>query len=103
MDESAWKAIQEGDTSKAFGGWATFDEVPNQSYARNRLALTSDMKADVSYVVEVEITYPINAQVGVVGPQGTAAGGGNQLHFLLPKKARGSAFRVVPNGGRAIN
>ena len=69
--------------------------VPNQAYARNELALTAGMKESVGYVIEVEITKPISAQVGMVGSQGSAARGGNQLHFIVPPRDRGNVFRVV--------
>lgn len=58
------------------------------------------MKPDAGYVVELEITQPINAQVGVVGAQGTAQGGGNQLHFIIPPQDRVSVFKVI--GGRVL-
>lgn len=38
---------------------------------------------------------PMNAQVGVVGAQDSATGGGNQLHFIVPPRDRASVFRVV--------
>lgn len=86
-----------------FGGWATFDNVPSQAYARNQLAITPDFKQNVGYVVEVEITRPIQAQVGIVGSQGGAAGGGgNQLNFLISRDDRSSVFKYVPYSGRAL-
>jgi hypothetical protein len=104
VSEDTFQALTDlsghSDVSKLFGGWATFDDVPNQAYARNQLAMTTSMKENVGYVVEVEIIKPINAQVGVVGAQDAAAGGGNQLHFLIPPGERSSVFRVV--GGRVL-
>ena len=104
VDERAYRALmaEEGttDISRVFGGWATFDNVPNQAYARNQLAITSEMKPNAGYVVEVVITQPINAQVGVVGSQGAAQGGGNQLHFVIPPQDRVSVFKVI--GGRVL-
>jgi hypothetical protein len=102
VDEKAFRAIEKGDASRAFGGWATFDDVPNQAYARNQLAITPDMKPNASYVIEVEITQPVAAKVGVVGPQGTALGGGNQLHFIVQPADRSSVFRYVPDSGKAL-
>lgn len=52
--------------------------------------------------MEVEITKPINAQVGVVGAQGAAAGGGNQLHFFVPREDRASTFYFVGSSGREL-
>lgn len=102
VDEKAWDEIGQGDFKRAFGGWATFDNVPNQAYARNQLAITAGMKGNVGYVIEIEITKPINAHVGVVGPQGSATGGGNQLHFILQAADRSGAFKYVPGSGRVL-
>lgn len=106
VDERAYKALTSPDidSSRAFGGWATFDEVPNVSYARNQLAITTEMKSATTplYVVEVQVTRPINAQVGVVGEQGAAAGGGNQLHFILPPGERPQVFQYVAGTGRVL-
>jgi hypothetical protein len=90
------------DVTRSFGGWATFDDVPNQAYARNQLAITSAMKPEAGYVVELKITQPVNAQVGVVGAQSGAAGGGNQLHFLVNPADRSKIFEYVANSGRAL-
>ena len=60
------------------------------------------MKPNVGYVIEVEIMRPVYAQVGVVGRQGAAAGGGNQLHFVVPLAERNTVFKYVPNSGRAL-
>ena len=96
VDETTYmNYINSGKTSIRYGGWGTFDDVPNQAYARNQLALTESMKENVGYVVELEVTKPINAQVGVVGPQGSATGGGNQLHFVIPPGDRATIFKVV--------
>jgi len=104
VDKAAYDALTDisgkADVTKAFGGWSTFDEVPNQAYARNQLAMTESMKKNVGYVIEAEITKPVNAHVGVVGAQGQNVGGGNQLHFIVPPKDRASVFKFV--GGRAL-
>ena len=91
--------IAKGDTSK-LGGWATYDNVTSQAYARNQLAITQGMKDNVGYVIEVEVTRPVYAQVGVVGSQGGASGGGNQLHFVVPSGERAGTFRVI--GGKSL-
>lgn len=97
VSEETWAALTAPvpKTERAFGGWATYDNVSSQSYARNQLAMTTSMKKDVSYVIEVEITRPIHAQVGVVGAQGAAEGGGNQLHFVVPPAERASTFKFI--------
>ncbi|GAB2795479.1 hemagglutinin repeat-containing protein [Dyella kyungheensis] len=103
VDKATYEALTTpgADTSRAFGGWATFDDVSNQAYARNQLAITSDMKADASYVIQVEVTKPIDVQIGVVGEQPGAAGGGNQLHFNLPPGQRAETFKFV--GGEELH
>ena len=96
--------MEAGKFSRAFGGWATFDDVPNVTYAQTQLAITSELtsKSGPLYVVEVQVTKTINAQVGVVGEQGSAAGGGNQLHFLVPLAERSSLFEYISDSGRAL-
>lgn len=102
VDETAWIALTSPvpKTERAFGGWATYDNVASQAYARNQLAITPLMKENVGYVIEVEITRPIYAQVGVVGGQGAAVGGGNQLHFIIPPSERTSTFKFI--SGKAL-
>jgi hypothetical protein len=102
VDKATYDALTTpgADLSKAFGGWATLDDVSNQAYARNNLAITSGMKKDASYVIQVEVTQPINAQIGIVGPQDGAVGGGNQLHFNLSPDQRSSIFKFV--GGKKL-
>ncbi len=53
------------------------------------------MKKDVSYVVSIEATEPVNAQIGIVGPQGGAYGGANQLHFNIPPEQRSQVFKSI--------
>lgn len=102
VDAKAYYAILQGDTSRAFGGWATFDNVSSQAYARNELAITEGMKSGDLYVIQVEVIQPINAQIGIVGAQEGAAGGGNQLHFNLPPNQRTSVFQYVQNSARGL-
>lgn len=84
VDETTYlNYVNSGRTEMRFGGWATFDNVTSQAYARNQLAITNEFKKDVSYVIEVEITKPVQAQVGVVGKQTGSVGGGNQLNFVI--------------------
>lgn len=53
------------------------------------------MKKDVSYVVSIESTEPVNAKIGIVGPQGGAYGGANQLHFNIPPEQRSQVFKFI--------
>lgn len=71
------------------GNWASFDEIPDQTLAHNNLIITNEFKNDMGYVVELKIGKPLNAQIGVVGPQGGATGGANQLNFLFEQRSGG--------------
>jgi filamentous hemagglutinin len=99
VDKVAFEAIRKGDLNYV-GNWATFEKVTNQSFARNNLAITSEFKKDVGYVVELEIVKPLNAQIGIVGSQGAAAGGANQLNFMFLPKQGAEYFRLV--GGKVL-
>jgi len=106
VDDIAFKTLTDptgkANKGRAFGGWATFDEVPNKSYARNQLAITAEMKPNIGYVVEVEITKPINAKIGIVGPQDAVKGGGNQLHFFVTAADRSEVFRYITGSGKVL-
>jgi len=99
VSESQYRAIVE-QGRPAFGGWATTEGVPNQAFARGDLAITPDMKPDVSFVVQLEVTKPLPVRTGRVGPVGTSSGGGAQVEFLVDPGKRGEFIRVI--GGRAL-
>ena len=94
VDRAAYDQIGAGNMNFV-GNWASFDNIPNQVFARNNLAITNEFKKDVGYLVELEIVKPINAQIGVVGSQGTATGGANQLNFLFEQRSGGEFFKLV--------
>ena len=104
VTEATFYDIEARNFSKAFGGWGTFDNFPNSAYAQNQLAMTSGLtsKSGGLYVVNIQVTKPINAQFGIVCPQESAAGGGNQLHFLVPRDDRVNVFKYVGGSGRAL-
>ena len=103
VDADTYVLLRTNSPDAKFGGWATYDNVTSQAYARNQLAITQNMKPNVGYVIEVEILKPVRAQVGVVGGQGSSAtGGGNQLHFIVPLDERAATFKYVANSGRAL-
>jgi len=72
----------------AFGSWATPDTVPDQSFARNDLAILPNMKQDIPFVALVETTAPQMLNRGLVGALDGAAGGANQVEFLGPKNLK---------------
>jgi hypothetical protein len=93
--------IREG--KKAFGGWATPDSVPNQVFARNRLAIMPEFKADVSCLIEVETTSPQTVNRGIVGAMKTSsgeyAGGANQVEFVGERNLKfAGGSQSLPSG-----
>jgi hypothetical protein len=94
VDKTAYDAITQGEMNFV-GNWATFDDIPSQAFARNELAITSEFKKDVGYVVELEVKKPLNAQIGIVGQQGSAIGGANQISFMFPKYEGGQYFKLL--------
>jgi len=75
-----------------FGGWATADAIPDQAFARQKLAILPEFKGDVSMVVQVETTAPQTVNRGVVGrletESGAFSGGASQVEFILGKNLR---------------
>jgi hypothetical protein len=100
ISERQYQEIGSGNPD--YGRFATFDDVPNQNFARNELAITSEMKPNINYVIEVEITQPFNAQIGIVGPQDLASGGASQLHFIMPREQLGEVLKFVKGSDRAL-
>ncbi|WP_344319813.1 hypothetical protein, partial [Actinocatenispora thailandica] len=84
------------------GGFGTFDDIPNQAYARSQLAIRSDWKPDVSVVQRYRIPGgdPIRIQESMVGPQYDPStgqilpGGGTQLEILN----NADRARLIPVG-----
>ena len=100
-----------GGSTKGLGSWATFDAPAASVFQlRQQLALTQEFKATSKglYLVELEVTKPMPANIGFVGPQvgagtrnGTQAvepsryvGGGTQIQFPGYQE-RGAYLRVV--------
>mgnify|MGYP006903650790 CR=1 FL=1 len=51
------------------GGFGTFSDIPNQSFAREFLAITDQFKSDVSYVQRFEVIQPLDTLKGAIGSQ----------------------------------
>ena len=85
----------------ALGQFATPDEVLNQGVARGPLAITPNMKEDVSNVVPVTTTgRPMVIIKGKVAPQVPATlypGDGNQIYYDYPAGANRLDY-VIPTG-----
>ena len=54
VEADTYALFRTGSPDAKFGGWATYDDVASQAYARNQLAITQNMKPNVGYVIEVE-------------------------------------------------
>ena len=89
VDAKTALAITQGDAFTP-GGWATFDNVSSVAIdMRQRAAITNQFKPlsdGPFYVVEMEVTHPINSNIGFVGRQTDTTGsmlrgGGTQMQF----------------------
>ncbi len=95
--------LSAGQPSSRPGGFGTFENVPNQDFARNNLAIRTDWKPDVSVVQRYEIPGgdPVRIQESIVGPQndpilGRLPGGATQIEILN----HSDRARLIPVGDR---
>jgi hypothetical protein len=94
-------AIAPGQASDRPGGFGTFDRIPNVEYVRLSLAVKVAWKPAIDRVVTYEITAPLIADVGTVGPQIDVPadrylpGGGSQFQMMMPAAERMQHLRVV--------
>lgn len=78
------------------GGFGTFSDIPNQSFARDTLAITEQFKSDISFLQRYEVIQKFEALEGPIGPQidqvtGRLLEGGKttwQLDLQLPWNQR---------------
>jgi hypothetical protein len=56
--------------------------VPNQAFARDALAISSDFKKDISYIMLVETTETQLVNKGIAGSLASAKGSGTQVQFV---------------------
>ncbi|MEJ7805798.1 MAG: hypothetical protein WKG03_07755 [Telluria sp.] len=103
IDAKTAESIKRGDDFTP-GGWATFDDVSSISVdMRQRLAITGgfkNVKDGPFYVLEMEITRPVQSNIGFVGSQidnggRILRGGGSQVQFdeAIPGHSRLSFMR----------
>ncbi len=103
VDAKTAAAIKSGESFTP-GGWATFDDVASVALdMRQRSAITGgfkDPKTGPFYVVQMEITQPVQSNIGFVGAQidiggGLLRGGGTQVQFdeAIKGAARNSFMR----------
>jgi len=94
-------AIAPGQPTDRPGGFGTFDRIPNVEFVRLSLAVKTAWKPAIDRVVTYEITAPLIADVGVVGPQIDVPadrylpGGGSQFQMMIPAAERMQHLRVV--------
>lgn len=93
-----------GGQMEGLGGWATLDDSAVSMFqVRNQLALPESWKPTSKglHVVELEVTRPMPANLGFVGPQpGNGTGGG--LHSVEPSRyiGGGTQIQLVDYGNR---
>jgi len=94
-------ALSPGQGTDRPGGFGTFDRIPNVEYVRMQLAVKMAWKPAIDRVVTYEITDPLTADVGTVGPQIDGPedrylpGGGSQFQMTVPAPERIRHLRVV--------
>lgn len=94
-------AIAPGQPTDRPGGFGTFDRIPNVEFVRLQLAVKMAWKPAIDRVVTYEITTPLIADVGAVGPQIDVPadrylpGGGSQFQMMMPAAERMQHLRVV--------
>ena len=94
-------ALSPGQPPDRPGGFGTFDRIASVEFVRLSLAVKTEWKATIDRVVTYEITAPLLADVGTVGPQidGPAdrylPGGGSQFQMMVPAAERIQHLRVV--------
>jgi hypothetical protein len=94
-------ALAPGQPTDRPGGFGTFDRIPNVEFVRLSLAVKMAWKPAIDRVVTYEITTPLPADVGTVGPQIDVPidrylpGGGSQFQMMIPAAERMQHLRVV--------
>jgi hypothetical protein len=94
-------ALAPGQPTDRPGGFGTFDRIPNVEYVRMQLAVKMAWKPAIDRVVTYEITTPLAADVGTVGPQIDGPvdrylpGGGSQFQMMVSAAERMRHLRVV--------
>lgn len=94
-------ALGTGQPTDRPGGFGTFERIPNVAFVRRALAVKVAWKPSIDRVVTYEVTAPLAADVGTVGPQIDVPvdrylpGGASQLQMTVPAAERMQHLRVV--------
>jgi len=94
-------ALSPGQGTDRPGAFGTFDRIPDVAWVRRVLAVKVAWKPAIDRVVTYEITDPLPADTGTVGPQIDAdgpsylVGGGSQLEMKVPAAERLRHLKVV--------
>ncbi len=94
-------ALAPGQSSECPGAFGTFERIPSVEYVRLALAVKTAWKPAIERVATYEVTAPLLADVGTVGPQidGPAGrylpGGASQFQMMVPASERMRHLRVV--------
>jgi hypothetical protein len=94
-------ALAPGQPPEKPGAFGTFDRIPDVRFVRYSLAVKTAWKPVVDRVVTFEVTDPLPADTGIVGPQidGAAGlylpGGASQLEMEVPAAERIAHLRIV--------
>lgn len=97
-----YMAMSPGQPPTSPGGFGTLDKISDVNAVRDRLAVKSAWKKEISHVVEYEIFKPLPVRSGPVGPQIDHRAGiylpgkGSQVNFDIPSgNSRMDYLKVV--------
>lgn len=94
-------ALAPGQGTDRPGAFGTFDRIPDVAWVRRVLAVKVAWKPAIDRVVTYEVTDPLPADTGIVGPQIDAdgpaylPGGGSQLEMQVPAAERVRHLKVI--------
>jgi hypothetical protein len=94
-------ALAPGQGTDRPGAFGTFDRIPDVAWVRRVLAVKVAWKPAIDRVVTYEVTDPLPADTGTVGPQIDAdgpaylPGGGSQLEMQVPAAERIRHLKVI--------
>jgi hypothetical protein len=94
-------ALSPGQPVERPGAFGTFDRIPDVAWVRRVLAVKVAWKPEIDRVVTYEVSAPLDADVGTVGPQidertgRYLPGGGSQLEMQVPATERFAHLKVI--------